>query len=58
MIKNTSTEFTLAHAKLIYVDDFNCNWLDSSIDFDKRHEFEATDTVTEIEDELKTFKDH
>ena len=45
------------HAKLSYVYDFsNCNWLDSSIDFDKHHE--ATDTVAEIEDELKTFKDH
>ena len=52
IIKNISTEFTYVHAKLSYFYDFNCNWLDSSIDFDKRNE--ATNTVTEIEDELKS----
>ena len=36
---------------LVHVHDFDCDWLDSSIDFDKRHE--ATDTVAEIEDELQ-----
>ena len=39
-----------SYKKLSYVHDFNCNWLDSSTDFDKRHE--ATDAVAEIEDEL------
>ena len=40
-----------------YVHDCNCNRLDSSIYFDKP-DHEATDTVAEIENGLKIFKDH
>ena len=40
-----------------YVHDINCNRLDSSIYLDKPEQ-EARDTVDEIENDLKTFKDH
>ena len=39
-----------------YVHDCNCNRLHSSVYFEPNQE--ATDTVAEIENDLKIFKDH
>ena len=54
--KDTSTEFTLGHTKLSYIQCLQLELIRFSIDFDKCHE--ATDTVAEIENKLTTFKDH